>query len=223
MSFAANIKDQINQYMTHIPCTGDIELLFDFIHDEPLKKRIVQEYYNARYIYKFFEGMNAKGEMLEAESRLQVIMFSNIYEAILHYVLFTLYKSNARVYNIQHTKELRRFFISEENQQKLDRCNLVSKGGLRIDFIPCQEVLAKVKETQIRFDTKAKCAQKIGLIDSEMCDFLIEVYGCRNAIHLHADLRKGIAWNLDLSKKAYWKVKGFVEQLKKKLREDGLY
>lgn len=223
MSFAANIKDQINQYMTHIPCTGDIELLFDFIHDEPLKKRIVQEYYNARYIYKFFEGMNAKGEMLEAESRLQVIMFSNIYEAVLHYVLFELYKTNGKVNSIQHIKELRKFTISEDNQKKLDRCVLRSKGGARINFIPCQEVLIKAKETQIRFDSKAKCAKKIGLIDSTMCDFLVKIYGCRNAIHLHADLRKGITWDLGLSKEAFWKVKGFVEQLKKKLREDGLY
>ena len=36
---------------------------------------------------------------------------------------------------------------------------------------------------------------------------LIEIYSYRNGVHLIAEQRKGINYELDLSKKAYWRIK----------------
>lgn len=220
MPFDASVKKQINQYMTHIPDIGKIEEMFVFIKDDALRMRIVQEFYNARYIYKFFEGMNAKGEMLTVESRMQVIMFANIYEAVLHYILFTIYKDNPRVKAIQYTCEIKKISIKKDKAELLKQFAIKTKNGETIDVFPSYVAKSKMSETQIRFDSKAKCAEKLGLIDSTMRDFLIELYGFRNGIHLHAELRKGIVWDIKKSKDAYWKVEGFVKQIKERLKID---
>lgn len=52
---------------------------------------------------------------------------------------------------------------------------------------------------------------------------LIEIYSYRNGIHLIAEQRKGISYEINLSKKAYRRMKPFIEQIKEKLREDGKY
>lgn len=67
----------------------------------------------------------------------------------------------------------------------------------------------KKEETQVRFDDKCKTAEKIGLLTSftntagETIDLpseIIEVYSYRNAIHLIAEQRKSIKYELELSK-----------------------
>lgn len=52
---------------------------------------------------------------------------------------------------------------------------------------------------------------------------LIEIYSYRNGIHLIAEQRKGISYEINLSKKAYRRMKPFIEQIKEKLQEDGKY
>lgn len=49
---------------------------------------------------------------------------------------------------------------------------------------------------------------------------LIEIYGNRNGIHLVAEQRKGINYELELSKKAYKRMQPFIEQIKQKLKLD---
>lgn len=87
----------------------------------------------------------------------------------------------------------------------------------------------KKDDSQIRFDDKCKTAEKLGLIskivnkDGTIIDLpleLIEIYGYRNAIHLAAELRKGIEYELDLSKIAYKRMRPFVDQIKSKLKDD---
>ena len=50
---------------------------------------------------------------------------------------------------------------------------------------------------------------------------LIELYSYRNGIHIMAEQRKGISYELELSKKAYRRMKPFIDQIKDKLHQDG--
>ena len=50
---------------------------------------------------------------------------------------------------------------------------------------------------------------------------LIEIYSYRNGIHIIAEQRKHINYELDLSKRAYRRMRPFIDQLKEKLRQDG--
>ena len=81
----------------------------------------------------------------------------------------------------------------------------------------------------MRFDDKCKTACKLGLIypyekDGMVVDLpteIIEIYGYRNCIHLIAEKRKGITYELELSKKAYRRMRPFIDQVKGKLLADG--
>jgi hypothetical protein len=65
----------------------------------------------------------------------------------------------------------------------------------------------------VRFDKKAECATTLGLIEPWLRDELIEFYEARNAIHIHAEIRKSLDYQLDLSKRAYWRMQPFKEQI----------
>ncbi len=49
---------------------------------------------------------------------------------------------------------------------------------------------------------------------------LIEIYSYRNGIHIIAEQRKGINYELELSKKAYRRMRPFIHQVKDKLEQD---
>lgn len=88
--------------------------------------------------------------------------------------------------------------------------------------------------TQIRFDAKCRTAEKLGLLhcfinndgtEIDLASEIIEIYGYRNAIHLIAEQRKGIEYELELSKRAYRRMRPFIDQIKEKLKADkkGIY
>ena len=92
----------------------------------------------------------------------------------------------------------------------------------------------KKDETQVRFDDKCKTAEALGLLKKFVNDHgdtinlpaeIIEIYGYRNAIHLVAEQRKGIQYELDLSKTAYRRMRPFIDQIKERLKQDkkGIY
>ena len=97
------------------------------------------------------------------------------------------------------------------------------------EIIPYHIQERKKDESQIRFDDKCKAAERLGLISAftndkkEKIDLpseIIEIYGYRNAIHLVAEQRKGIQYELDLSKKAYRRMRPFIDQIKAGLKRD---
>ena len=51
---------------------------------------------------------------------------------------------------------------------------------------------------------------------------LVRIYEVRNAIHLHAEIKKDIDYHLELSKIAYLRMQPFLQQIKTKLSADGL-
>ena len=51
------------------------------------------------------------------------------------------------------------------------------------------------------------------MIEPWLRDELIEFYDARNAIHIHAEIRKSLNYQLDLSRRAYLRMQPFKEQL----------
>ena len=49
---------------------------------------------------------------------------------------------------------------------------------------------------------------------------MVYCYNLRNGIHLHAELRKGIVWDLEMSKAAYRRVENLNNQVNRQLLAD---
>ena len=87
------------------------------------------------------------------------------------------------------------------------------------------------KNTSIRFDDKCRTAENLNLIgkihrEDSVIDLpaeIIEIYSYRNGIHLIAEQRKEIKYELELGKLAYRRLKPFIEQIKNRLKIDGKY
>ena len=54
----------------------------------------------------------------------------------------------------------------------------------------------------------------------DLASEIIEIYSYRNGIHIIAERRKGINYELELSRKAYRRMRPFIDQLKEKLVND---
>lgn len=226
-----NIKNAIYTYCNnHLPEKSWYEAEFEFVEDEALRKRLIEEFHGIRFAYKLYEGIEAKAENQIFEVRHQIFVYATIYEAILHYVLYTYYDKTEEFHNMQYHEALAKISILPE---KLSRLN----GSLEHDgkcIVPMYLKERKKDETQIRFDDKCKTAEKLGLLRKyknkagegvNLPREIIEIYGYRNAIHLVAEQRKGIAYELELSKRAYRRMRPFIDQIKEKLQQDrkGIY
>ena len=53
----------------------------------------------------------------------------------------------------------------------------------------------------------------MGLIEDWLKEDIIEFYEARNAIHIHAEIRKSLEYQLDLSKRAYMRMEPFTDQI----------
>ena len=239
MPFRRDIQEYIQDYcIKHLPNENWIDNEFGFIKDEILRQRIETEYKNARYLYKIFEGLNVEGEMLLAEVRLQILMYASIYETILHYILFDeYYKENKDVKDLLIQKTLKPYDIPQKSLMKIsNELNHDQK-----DIIPCFKTTVKRDITKIRFEEKCLVAKKIGIlgdikldmekIDEQtgmrmnsinLCEDLIKIYELRNAIHIHAELKKEIEYHLYMSKLAYKRMRPFIDQVKRKLKQDNM-
>lgn len=237
MPFKNSIQEYIYNYCeNHLPDEIWLENEFDFIKKEELRERIKIEFKNARYLYKIFEGLGAKEELLLAEVRLQILMYASIYETILHYILFDeYYKDEQCVKDLCSQKMLKEYSIPQSKLKNIsNELHHDSK-----DIIPCYRTVVKRDITKVRFDEKCMLAKQMGIlcdidldipkIDERtgkkvntiyLCDDLISIYEIRNAIHIHAELKKDIDYHLSMSKVAYRRMKPFIEQVKFKLRED---
>ena len=181
---------------------------FDFITDAALRSRLGEEFFTARYLYKIFEGLAAQGELQVAQVRLQVLQYASIYEAAIHHLLFETLCEQKLVQALQIATTLKQYSVPPEELDKL--ISLVHDGR---DIVAAYFGPTRVSIAKIRFDDKARCANSLGLIDSQLCDDLIEIYEARNAIHLHAEIRKGVSWDLGLATKAYMRHQPFRQQI----------
>ena len=107
------------------------------------------------------------------------------------------------------------------------------------NIIPCFRTQVKRDITKVRFDEKCLLAYKLGIIHDiilpnekidgdtgkkyskvSLYDDLISIYEIRNGIHIHAELKKEIDYQLFMSKLAYKRMRPFIAQIKEKLKKD---
>lgn len=101
MSFTVDIKNKIYEYCNnHLPDEDWYSGEFEFIEDDILRKRLNVEFRGTRFAYKLYEGIKAEGENLIFEVRHQILSYASIYEAVMHYVLYTYYQDTDEFHNL---------------------------------------------------------------------------------------------------------------------------
>lgn len=226
MPLALEVKKSVYEYCNnHLPIEKWYESEFEFIEDSGLKKRIIEEFKGIRFAYKLYEGIEANEENMIFEIRHQIFSYATIYEAVVHYVLYTYYNQTEEFHDLQYHETLAKISIPPAQLASLEK-ELVHDGK---GIIPMYMKERKKEDSQIRFDDKCRTAEKLGLlhkftnvegIEIDLPSEIIEIYGYRNAIHLIAEQRKGIEYELELSKRAYRRMRPFIDQIKRKLRSD---
>lgn len=227
MAFSEEIKNIVNNYCNnHLPQDSWYENEFSFITDDALRKRIIAEFKSIRFAYKLYEGIEASDINLMFEVRNQILAYASIYEAVIEFVLDTYYSNTVEFDELTHHTIPLQISIPQEKQTALQ--NALSHDGKKI--VPFYYKRKKMEKAKIRFDNKCRTAEKLGLVhkfinecgtEVDLPGELIELYSYRNGIHIMAEQRKGISYELELSKKAYRRMKPFIDQIKDKLHQDG--
>lgn len=224
-------KNAIYNYCNnHLADEAWYEERFEFIQDEYLRKRLVEEFKGTRFAYKIYEGIEAKDENLIFEVRHQILSYATIYEAVLHYVLYNYYNQTQEFNDLLYHYAPARVSIPAQQLNKINA--LLEHNGESI--IPYHLQRRKKQDPEVRFEDKCRTAEQLGIIhkfineDGKEVDLpseVIEIFGYRNGIHLIAEQRKGITYELNLSKLAYRRMQPFINQIKERLQADrkGIY
>ena len=177
-----------------------------------------------------FEGLAAEDELLLAEVKMQVLMYASIFEATIHYVLFDQYYKNTPIVQNLLTQKVNKPFSIPTSQLSAINKLLFHDGKTIIPYFETTEkciaafqlgILTGIPEQN---DPTADILSDIKQIAGmpPFCAELIRIYEVRNAIHLHAELKKEIDYHLALSKIAYRRMQPFLNQIRTKLNTDGL-
>jgi len=227
MPFDIEIQKTIYEYCdSHIADENWFSEEFKFIKDEKLRERLVKEFKSIRFAYKLYEGIGAKDENKLFEIRMQILSYATIYEAVIHYVLYEFYSETEEFEEM--TTHIIPIKIDIPHEKKLQISNALCHDNK--DIYAFYYDKRKKDDVSIRFDEKCNTAMKLGLIHCfknqggdtiELPKEIIEIYSYRNGIHLVAEQRKGIKYELELSKKAYRRMRPFIGQIKEKLIKDG--
>jgi hypothetical protein len=210
MAFDAETKEKVSHYITaHIGTEAWHFAYFDFLGDKALAQRLGEEFISIRHVYKYCEGMEAQGWLQRAQVRLQVLCYASIYEAAIHHILFVDLSADPAVTALTEFPTKKQISIPPESLAVLAK-HLVHDGK---NIIPTFETIGKTDVSKVRFDKKVECAQKLGIIEPWLAEELVEFYEARNAIHIHAEMRKSMAYELDLSMRAYMRLQPFKEQI----------
>lgn len=227
MAFSKELKNEVEVYCSnHLAPDEWYENAFCFIQDYELKNRIIAEFKAIRFAYKLYEGIEATGENLRFEVRNQIFAYASIYEAVIEDVLSTYYSDTEEFASLMHHTIPVKISIP---QSKLNELQNILMHDNKI-IVPFYYAKKEKEKPQVRFDDKCRTAEKLGLIhkfvnpekiEVDLPSELIEIYSYRNGIHIIAEQRKGINYELDLSKKAYRRMQPFIDQIKEKLIGDG--
>lgn len=227
MAFSEELKKEIELYCTnHLPTNSWYKNEFCFIQNIELRNRIIAEFKAIRFAYKLYEGIEATDENLMFEVRNQILAYASIYEAVIENVLSTYHSNTAEYDSLMHHTIPIKISIPQNKQKVLQ--NALSHDGKQI--VPFYYDKREKEKSQVRFDDKCRTAENLGLIhkfvndneiEVDLPSEIIEIYSYRNGIHIIAERRKGINYELELSKRAYLRMRPFIDQLKEKLGEDG--
>jgi hypothetical protein len=182
---------------------------FDFVTDRPLAKRLAEEFLSARYLYKLLEGLEADDWLLTTQVKVQVLIYASIYEATLHHLLFERYAERQEVKALLLKKRYVRCSIPPKNHAEVEK--LLHHDGRQLVPMYIDDEEGDVRT--VKFEDKAITAVRLGLISDALSLEIVEVYSARNAIHLHAELRRNVNYDLELSRMAYRRMQVFREQI----------
>lgn len=215
MPFDPAVASAVDSYARQ-DLDGDLDNhveFFSFLADDPgLMRRLGEEYYSARYIYKVLEGLRIEDDWaLRAQVQLQVQQYASIYEACLHHLLFVRCADHPEVNALLQLHTLKPYSVSDELRNKLG--SVKAPQGRKV--VAAVEAVITLNETKVRFDSKARAACAIGIIDDDLKTEVIEFYSARNMIHIHAELKRGADWNweIDFARQAYWRLLKFKQQV----------
>ena len=207
MAFSEKIKKEIEDYCNnHLATDSWYENEFSFIRDVELRNRIIAEFKAIRFAYKLYEGIGATGANLIFEVRNQIFAYASIYEAVIESVLTTYYSDTIEFDSLMHHIIPIKVSIPQNKNAKLQ--DILSHNGKEI--VPFYYERKEKEKPQVRFDAKCRTAESLGLIhkfvnkngkEIDLPSELIEIYSYRNGIHIIAEQRKGISYELDLSKR----------------------
>jgi hypothetical protein len=212
--FDRQTRQQVDSYARG-DLDGDVDdhiAFFSFLADDPgLQRRVGEEYFAARYIYKLFEGLRIVDEWgRRAQIQLQVQQYASIYEACIHYLLFAHASDSLQVQELLRIQTLKHYSVDPKLEGRLSE--IQAPNGRRV--VAAVEAEIRLSEIKVRFDSKTRAAVALGIIDEALGDELIEFYTARNMIHIHAELRKGVvwAWEIEFARQAYWRLERFRDQ-----------
>ncbi len=217
MAFPNKVKEEIREYVYgHLPDESWYDQHFyPFIKNTSLRDRLIVEFKNARVIYKIFEGIQAENELLLAQIKTQVIMYVSIQEAAINYVIFELLKDTMPVQSILFQDRLIQIMIPQNKLEKLK--STLNHDGKKILTYHLEK--RAVDKTKIRFDQKINACFSLEIIDDALKTDLIKLYEYRNTVHLEAELRKNLDYNLNMGLLAFRRVEGLSIQLAENLKK----
>ena len=217
MAFTEPVRKAVVEYVERdLPSDEFYARYFWFISDATLRERLEEEFRSARYIYKLLEGLTARDWLLTSQVKVQILLYASIYEAVLHHILLQEYETSPEVIALTSYEHRRPINISSNIRAKI-QSTYNPTGPISV----YQTETRSIDERKIVFEDKAETARLLGLIDQSIKDVICNVYSLRNAIHLHAELRRGIEYEIDVAKEAYWRLQGFCQQISEKLLADG--
>ncbi|MBX9854203.1 MAG: hypothetical protein K2Y26_01690 [Gemmatimonadaceae bacterium] len=218
MAFDPATRASVSSYIAaHLPADSWYADFFDFVPDAALAARLAEEFKSARTVYKLLRGLDATGWLLNAQIRIQVLQYASIYEAVIHHLLFDRFGDTNDVRALVEYRKLTKISIPPRSLEQLKKA--LEHDGKEI--IPTYQGTGRVDESKVRFDDKVACAVGLDLIDADLGDDLVGIYEARNAIHIHAELRKNLKYEIELGRTAYRRMAPFREQVVEGLRKHG--
>ncbi len=128
-----------------------------------------------------------------------------------------MYKARPEVEALRRTLRRAKVDIKKELLQRIPTTTAIDVKALMV----MREQWVEGDITKVRFDEKVKVAEALKLITPSLARDLVDLFSPRNSIHLHAEIRKGLAYELDLSRRAYRRIKPFRSTLVARLKVDG--
>lgn len=204
MPLPSETRQTVLEYCdAHLPDDDTVARMFDFLNEPELQKRLEDELYAARYIYKLGEALSASDERLHAHVKFQIVQYAAIYEAIIVHLLWNVYSEQQSVTGIEyHTTYKRTVGLSNSLSLTL------SDSGEEV--VLCVEARQKTSRVSIKFDDKVDAAVNIGFLDGELGEEIKRFYKLRNAIHIESAIKNDVKYELDSSLLAYRRLQPFL-------------
>lgn len=125
----------------------------------------------------------------------------------MHHALFELSRSDPRVQQLGRYTSLKPYNVPPSKFESFEH------DGRKI--VAAYWADSKADISKIRFDDKVDAAVDLGMITESLGSDLKDIYEARNSIHIHAELKKNLEFDLDIGRLAYRRMQPFCDQLQR--------